>query len=296
MVARKTRAARPALAKRLIIGAVTMAVAGTATPLWALDATQAPRAQVGFALPLARGLVDGTGAERSADWLRANGLYAANASKLWDGWRGQFVDNTGLAVQAAGQSNTLLQNGSYVGASSLNVANAVNALNATNAGTATTAWTANQATTLASNGFIDGSKITGFIDGSKISGTVANAANAGTASQAYTVWDARLNTWQWVNNVTVSRSDSTGTADRANTMYNNYTGAYDWASNLKVGSSGYSDNSGYSNNSGYANVSGSTNSSGPSPYDIIAVGQAYCGDSTFGVALLRRNGETLQKC
>ncbi|WP_162801397.1 hypothetical protein [Azospirillum brasilense] len=87
-------------------------------------------------------------------------------------------------------------------------------------------WEANQAKGLAAGATINGGQVTG---------TVASAANATTASQAYNVYDARTNTWQWVNNVTVVRSDSTGTADRANQLYNNYNGNYNWASDLTVG-------------------------------------------------------------
>ena len=156
-------------------------------------------------------------------------------------------------------------------------------LRASSAARADTSDVSARALLLDSNATIDGSRITGVvqnartsleanqanslsagvtINGSQVTGTVANAANASTASQAYSIWDARTNTWQWVNNVTVTRSDSTGTADRANQLYNNYNGNYDWASNLRVGvatnadrasSSGYSDSAGTAGTADRAN-------------------------------------------
>ncbi|MBK3798464.1 hypothetical protein GAY33_04320 [Azospirillum brasilense] len=138
-------------------------------------------------------------------------------------------------------------------------------LRASSAARADTSDVSARALLLDSNATIDGSRITGTvqsartsleanqasglaagatINGSQVTGTVANAANASTASQAYSIWDARTNTWQWVNNVSVTRADSSGysdtagtagTAGQANQLYNNYTGGYDWASNLRVG-------------------------------------------------------------
>ncbi|MBK4722715.1 hypothetical protein JJL56_28055 [Azospirillum sp. YIM DDC1] len=146
-------------------------------------------------------------------------------------------------------------------------------LRASSAARADTSDVSARALLLDSNATIDGSRITGVvqnartsleanqanglasgatIDGSQVTGTVANAArsqSSGSADYASQIWDARTNTWQWVNNVSVTRADSSGysdtagtagTAGQANQLYNNYTGGYDWASNLRVG---YSENS-----------------------------------------------------
>lgn len=159
-------------------------------------------------------------------------------------------------------------------------------LRASSAARADTSDVSARALLLDRNATIDGSRITGVvqnamtsleanqanglaagatINGSQVTGAVANAArseSSGSADHASQIWDARTNTWQWVNNVTVTRSDSTGTADRANQLYNNYNGNYDWASNLRVGvatnadrasSSGYSDSAGTAGTADRAN-------------------------------------------
>nr|WP_137118864.1 hypothetical protein [Azospirillum argentinense] len=164
-----------------------------------------------------------------------------------------------------------------------------------NAMTSLTSLEANQANGLAAGATINGSQVTG---------TVANAANASTASQAYSIWDARTNTWQWVNNVSVTRADSSGysdtagtagTAGQANQLYNNYTGGYDWASNLRVGvatnadrasSSGYADSSGYANSSNYSNSAGVADRTSQAYFNQDAVwyaGKAYTRSNSVGV-------------
>lgn len=251
MNARIPQAGLPNRFGRTIARVLVMAIVGGSAPAWAMDAAQAPRAQVGYTLPAARAIVDDAGTERGVDWLRNNGLYSANASKLWDGWTKQYVDNQALSVKTAGESNTLLQNGAYVGAGDLNVATAVDAVNASSAGVAAKA---RQADALKSDGTISASQISGTIDGSKISGSVASAAkadkllnkdgvnyssagdlqvaSAGAASTANQIWDPRTQSYQWVSNVRVAQADN---ARHADLLYNNYTGAYNWASSLQVG-------------------------------------------------------------
>lgn len=246
MNARIPQAGLPNRFGQTLARVLVMAIVGGSAPAWAMDAAQAPRAQVGYTLPAARAIVDDAGAERGVDWLRNNGLYSANASKLWDGWTKQYVDNQALSVHKSESAD------------SAGAANGLHA-DATIAGSQVTgpvasAALATKASSLASGGTIDGSQITGTIEGSKISGSVASAAkadkllnkdgvnyssagdlqvaSAGAASQANQIWDPRTQSYQWVSNVRVAQADN---ARHADLLYNNYTGGYDWASSLQVG-------------------------------------------------------------
>lgn len=133
----------------------------------AADAATAPRAPVGYTLPLARAL-DDTGSERTADWLRNNGVYTQNASRL-------------------------AQGGGFVSADQLNVASSNTAGSAgfaTSAGSASTAGFATSAGTAASAGWATSANWASGSDRATSAGTADRATTAGVADRATTAGSA----------------------------------------------------------------------------------------------------------
>lgn len=144
--------------------------------LLAADAATAPRAPVGYTLPLARAL-DDTGSERTADWLRNNGVYTQNASRLAQG--GGFVSADQLNVAS---SNTAGSAGFATSAGS-----------ASTAGFATSAGTAASASWATSANWASGSDratSAGTADRATTAGVADRATSAGTADRATTAASA----------------------------------------------------------------------------------------------------------
>lgn len=267
---RRTSLGGVAVAFALGVGLVT----AVAAPVLAADATTAPRAQVGYSWPVARGLVDNTGEERSVEWLRHNGVFAENATKLYDGSKKLFVENSSLSVQWASQSEWA---GGADSANGLAGTATINGSQVT--GSVASAVSATKATSLASGGTVDGSQITGSIAGSQISGAVASATSAGKA-------DKLLNkdgvNYSSAGDLQVA---SASTAAQANLVWNG--AAYDWATNLTVAKAINADNVWDAYAKTYQNVNRSY---------AYGAGTVYDGNSYVSVTNYCRRGVTDPFC
>lgn len=187
---------RGLMPRRAAAGIVTTAILllSAYCPTLAADATSTPRATVGYVLPLARAVDDG-GSERTVGWLRNNGIYTFNATRL-------------------------AQGGDFVTADQLNVASSGTSGYATNAGAAATATTAGFAN---NSGWAAGSNWALGAD------TATNAANATWANaSAMSNWATASGTASYAENSnratssaradSASRADSAAKADTADTI------------------------------------------------------------------------------
>lgn len=224
--------------------ALVLLVAGWTGHAAADDAVGAGRAQVGYTLPLARAVIDG-GSERDVGWLRNNGIYSDNAAKL-------------------------AQDGGFVSADQLSVANASNAANATRAASAGSADIATFSTSAGSAATAAWSTNAGW---SSRAAWADGATSANTATRAGTADSATV----------AGFANSAGTAGSADSANRASTSAY--ADNSgRSNTSGYADNSGRSNTSAYADNSGSANNAGgpvslsnlPAGTVVQMVGQGAC--------------------